>query len=273
MAGTTKQKGKDTKKYTIMRQPVLFMNNNNVFFAHLAPDFVINDDPVENLLLREYGAAFVAKGGAVVPKTVVFKGAIDVADFQSTLQKSKEKIGGFDMELQLPAMTTLKKAIYEARKENLTITPRGADSARRSYDETVELWASRVDPALEHWIGKRRISPADANRIKSLTPFQQVPEIFKLEAEGIYFAKDLSKSIIYSVAPPGTSQHLAMLAFDVKEHENSKVREILAKQCWYQTVISDLPHFTYLGVPENGLADVGLKKIPDKGRTFWMPDL
>jgi hypothetical protein len=106
-----------------------------------------------------------------------------------------------------------------------------------------------------------------------LSPFEQVPEIFKLEAKGIFFSKDLSKSIIYSVAPPGTSQHLSMLALDIKEHNNSEVREILAKHGWFQTVISDLPHFTYLGIPENELESYGLKKVVDDGRVFWIPDL
>jgi hypothetical protein len=64
-----------------------------------------------------------------------------------------------------------------------------------------------------------------------------------------------------------------MLAFDVSEHENSEVREILARYGWLQTVVSDLPHFTYLGVAESELSGLGLKKVNDGGRTFWLPDL
>jgi hypothetical protein len=41
-------------------------------------------------------------------------------------------------------------------------------------------------------------------------------------SEGMYFSLDFSKSILSSVAPPGASQHLALLAFDVKEHEDAK---------------------------------------------------
>jgi len=51
------------------------------------------------------------------------------------------------------------------------------------------------------------------------------------------------------------------------------VREILAKHGWFQTVVSDLPHFTYLGIPENKLKNLGLKKITDDERVFWIPDL
>jgi hypothetical protein len=112
-----------------------------------------------------------------------------------------------------------------------------------------------------------------ANRIRSLAPYEQVPEVFALEEEGIYFAKDLSKSIIYSVAPPGASQHLSLLAFDVAEFGDEDVRRILADHYWYQTVVSDLPHFTYLGVPVSELNDLGLKKVEHQSREFWIPDL
>jgi hypothetical protein len=58
----------------------------------------------------------------------------------------------------------------------------------------------------------------------------------------------------------------------VKEHEDSKVRDILAKHGWYQTVISDLPHFTYLGTGESELSRLGLKKTGKDGRMFWIPE-
>lgn len=245
--------------------------NSTGFEANLPTGFRQPSDEAGRKLLREYGAIFVARGGAVPPTTVVFKDEAEVSAFQSRLQTSSESIGGFTMELQAPAMTALKAAIAEAKQNGLSITPRDVDSAKRNYNETIELWNSRVDPALEHWVGKGRVSQADADRIKALSPYEQVPEIFKLEAQGIYFAKDLSKSIIYSVAPPGTSQHLAMLALDVKEYEDAKVRDVLAKHGWYQTVISDLPHFTFLGVSESELAGLGLKRESSGGRSFWIP--
>ena len=102
---------------------------------------------------------------------------------------------------------------------------------------------------------------------------EQIAEIFKLEEQGIYFAKSLDKSIIYSVAPPGTSQHISMLALDVKEHGNAKVREILANHGWFQTVVSDLPHFTYLGAKETDLPNLDLKKVSDGGRVYWIPNI
>jgi len=241
------------------------------FYKSLPRDFEQPKDNAGRLLLREYGAVFLARGGATPPKKVVYRDESDVVAFQNTLERSTATIDGTRIELQTAAMNALNAAIAEAAKSGLTIGPRGADSARRGYNQTVSLWASRVNPGFAHWVGKRRVSPADANRIKSLTPYEQVPEILALESQGIFFAKSLDKSIIYSVAPPGTSQHLSMLALDVKEFENARVRGILAKHRWFQTVSSDLPHFTFLGVEESKLSDIGLKQVSNSGRKFWVP--
>ncbi len=242
------------------------------FTANLPGGFTPPTDTVGQKLLKEYGGLFVARGGATPPNTVIFKSEADVSAFQNSVSKSKEKIGGFDVELQTAAMKNLQDAIAEAKQNDLSITPRGADSARRDYAGTVELWASRVNPGLANYVSKGKIPQTEADRIKTLSPFEQVPEIFKLESQGMFFSKDLSKPIIYSVAPPGTSQHLSMLALDVKEFEDVKVREILARHGWFQTVVSDLPHFTFLGVPETQLIDLGLKKVNDGGRTFYVPN-
>ena len=248
------------------------MTEKRGFTANLPEGFKAPTDDAGRLLLKEYGAVFVARGGVTPPKTVVFRDQSEVSSFQSGLKTSTESIGGFTLELQAAAMDGLRKAIADAKAAGLSISPRDKDSAKRSYDETIELWNSRVDPALKHWVSKGRMTQAQADKLKSLSPYEQVPEVLKLEAQGIYFARDLSKSIIYSVAPPGTSQHLSMLAMDVKEHEDPKVRDILAKHGWYQTVVSDLPHFTYLGVGDLELPKLGLKRISDNGRTFWIPE-
>ena len=118
-----------------------------------------------------------------------------------------------------------------------------------------------------------KIPAEQADAIRSLSPYGQVPEVFALEEQGIFFAKDLSKSIIYSVAPPGASQHLSLLAFDVSEFENSKVRQILAENHRYQTVTSDLPHFTFLGVAASELEGLGLRVVEHHGRNFWVPNV
>ncbi|MGI9055109.1 MAG: hypothetical protein ACR2F2_04825 [Pyrinomonadaceae bacterium] len=231
------------------------------------------NDILISRLLKEYGAVFVARNGAVAPDRVVFENESDVSAWQSAVSRQTETVGGKIIELQTPAMNALKEAIGEAELNNLTISPRGDDSARRNYSGTVALWESRVNPGLTHWVSQGRLDKAEAERIKSLPVPEQIAEILRLEDQGIYFAKSLDKSIIYSVAPPGTSQHISMLAFDVKEHENPKVRQILADHGWFQTVISDLPHFTYLGAMESDLPDLGLKKVFDDGRIYWIPDI
>lgn len=248
------------------------MGEKKGFAANLPADFEQPTDDVGRKLLREYGSVFVALG-VNVPLKVVFRDEPEVAAFQGTMRTSTASIGGFQLTLQAAAMDALRKAIEQAKAKGLSISPRGADSAKRTYTETVGLWKSRVDPALVHWVGKGRMTKADADRLKGLSTFEQVKEVLRLEEQGIYFAKDLSKSIIYSVAPPGTSQHLSLLAFDVREFDNPQVRTILNENGWFQTVASDLPHFTYLGVKEAELPSLGLKKVTDSGRTFWVPDV
>lgn len=236
-------------------------------------DFYDENNIVHKRLFSEYGAIYAASGDAVTPDRIVFKDEKEVSEFQNKITIKRSKFGEFELELQESAMIELLNAADEAESKGLTLNPRGKDSARRNYEGTIELWLSRVIPALEFWTNEGKITIAEAENIRQLLPFQQVPEVFKLEEKEIWFSKDLSKSIIYSVAPPGTSQHLAMLAFDVAEFQNPSVREILAKHKWFQTVVSDLPHFTYLGVEETELPNLGLKKVENHGQTFWVPDI
>lgn len=230
------------------------------------------DDDVGRRLLKEYGALFIARG-VVVPTMVTFRDAPAVRAFQASVLSARAAISSVPVELQEPAMRGLTEALSEARQSGLTITPRGADASKRSYEDTVALWASRVDPGLDHWTAAGSISAHEAKRIRGLSPSDQVPEIFKLEDQGIFFSKDLSKPIIYSVAPPGASQHLSMLALDVSEYGDPNIRDILKRHGWFQTVSSDLPHFTFLGVSESELPGLGLKKMVNADRTFWVPDI
>ena len=98
-------------------------------------------------------------------------------------------------------------------------------------------------------------------------------EVLELEKDGIFFSKDFSKSVLYSIAAPGTSQHIAMLAFDANEFMNGRIREILADHGWFQTVLSDLPHFTFLGLKEEELPARGLKRVEAVGQKFWIPEV
>jgi hypothetical protein len=248
---------------------------DQAFLKNLPASLTVPDetDEVGRRLLTDYGAMFVARGGAVPPPVVIFADEAEVNNWQAGLKTMRADFGGIEVELQTSAMTALMEARSEARKSQLDITARGTDAARRSYAETVRLWQSRVDPGLSHWAQAGQLTEQEAARIRLLLPREQIPEILRLEAEGLYFSKDFSKSILYSVAAPGASQHLSMLAFDVKENEDATVRAILARHGWFQTVSSDTPHFTFLGVNEGELPSLGLKKVTNSGRVFWVPNM
>ena len=248
--------------------------SKSLFFSNL-PANIRNEakDPIAARLLTEYGSIFVARGRFDRPQAIIFPDETAVENFQASLKIGKVEFDDISIELQKAAAEALDLAVENAKSVGLSITPRSADSGRRSYSDTVELWRSRVEPALEHWVNLGKLSLETANGIRTMAPFEQVPVVFELEQRGLWFSKDLLKSIIYSVAPPGASQHLSMLAFDAAEFNDPQIRAILAEHFWYQTVVSDLPHFTYLGMPERELSQNGLKKDSSADRVFWLPDL
>ncbi|HEY6804050.1 MAG TPA: hypothetical protein VI306_10760 [Pyrinomonadaceae bacterium] len=231
-------------------------------------------DPVASRILEEYGAVFVASKKVLPPPVCVFANEDQVTKFQENAGYDQERIGFDEIELQPEAVKALRKAREEAQKEGLDITPRdGAEAARRNYDDSVRLWNSRFLPALDYWLSQGRLTSEQVAHLKSLSLTQQVAEVLELEKIGIYFSKDLSKSILYSIAAPGTSQHIHMLAFDVNEFQNPRVREIMAKHGWFQTVLSDLPHFTFLGLKEKDLPKNGLRSVEVNGQMFWIPNV
>ncbi len=231
-------------------------------------------DPVARRILEEYGAIFVANKKVTPPPVCMFSNEEQVTKFQDDAGSEVEVIGYDEVELQPEALKQLNKARKEAQKEGLDITPRdGAEAARRNYEDSVRLWNSRFEPALDYWLSQGRLTVEQVTRLRSLPLQQQVGEVLELEKTGIYFSKDLSKSILYSIAAPGTSQHIAMLAFDVNEFENPRVREIMAKHGWFQTVLSDLPHFTFLGLKEKDLPKHGLRSVEINGQVFWIPNV
>jgi hypothetical protein len=232
-----------------------------------------SQDVVGWRVLAEYGALFVSRGDVVLPPVVIFPDQDSVVQWQATLSAEQEELDGIGVRLQSAAMRALLEARQEAQRAHLDISPRGRDAAQRSYDETVTLWRSRVDPGLQHWVAKGLLSADEAGRIRKTPAREQVVEILELEKRGLYFSKDFARSILSSVAPPGASQHLALLAFDVKQHDNAVVRSILERHGWFQTVRSDLPHFTYLGVKRQVLPSLGLELVRTGGREYWVPNV
>lgn len=231
-------------------------------------------DLVARRILEEYGAIFLATRKVKIPPVCVFTSEAQVTKFQDEADYVTEFVTYADIELQPEAMKALLKAREEAQKEGLDITPRdGAEAARRTYEDSMRLWDTRFLPALDYWLAQGRLTEDQVAHLKSLPLHNQIAEVLELEKTGVYFSKDLSKSILYSIAAPGASQHIAMLAFDVSEFDNQRVREILAKHGWFQTVLSDLPHFTFLGLKEKDLPKNGLKSVEADGQTFWIPNI
>lgn len=237
--------------------------------------FCPEDNAVAQRVLEEYGAMFVASSRVRVPPVCVFSSEEEVLRFQESVAVQAEAFGETTLELQPAAMRALIEAREEARRGGMDVSPRGgAEAGRRSFEDSVRLWSSRVVPALDHWRMQGRLTAEEAARLGSLALPQQVAEVLKLEKEGIFFSTDFSKTILQSVAAPGASQHLALLAFDVVEFRDERVRRILMRHGWFQTVRNDLPHFTFLGLPETELETRGLARHTEAdGQVFWVPDI
>lgn len=243
------------------------------------------NDPVEERVFREYGAIWVGNNDAFAAfkqaingnsirfvASCMFDNETELALYQSNVASKSLNVGGTTIELQSAAMDALVEARREAASLGLAITPRGGSTAaKRTFEDTRRLWNSRFLPGLDHWTARGRISAKDAGAARQLAIRPQVARVLEWESKGIWFSKDLSKSILYSVAAPGASQHVFMLALDVEQYANPKVRAVLAKHGWFQTVKSDMPHFTFLGVDEKDLPSLGLQSVTVGGQKFWIP--
>lgn len=243
-----------------------------VFLRELPANLSVPGAGVGHQILAAYGAMFLARG-VRLPSVVIFPTAQACARWQATVPQLRRRLDGQWVDLQVRPMQALLAAAAEARREGLRIAPRGQGSSRRTYAGTVALWRSRVNPGLRYWVGRRRLTSQRAQAIRAMPVGEQVGVILQLQTHGIYFSLHQHKSILYSVAAPGTSQHLAMLALDVRDTANPKLRHILEAHGWFQTVLSDTPHFTYLGVSQAELPALGLKPVEWGGRRFWVPNL
>jgi len=232
--------------------------------------------PVELRLFSEYGAIFVS--AAIPPPGIIFSDSAEVRRFQTSLPTRSDRFGEHLITLQSEALDALVAARRMLERDDRSVNARAQDAGARSYEETVALWNRNVGRGLEKWQADARITEERAESIRALAPAAQIPLILELEEkEGIYFGTFFDKSILYSVAAPGASQHLSMLAFDVAEHQDEAVESALGRQGWHRTVPNDLPHFTYLGSDEGSLPGLGLKRISrdyaSRPYHFWVPNL
>lgn len=243
-----------------------------VFLRELPRRLPVPPSGAGRQILAAYGAMFLARG-VTLPPVVIFPSAQACAAWQNSVPQMRRRIHGRWVDLQTRPMLSLLAAEAVARRQGLEIVPRGHGASRRDYAGTVSLWASRVDPGLRYWVSRRRLAPARAVAIRHMPIPEQVGVILDLQTQGMFFSLGEKKNILYSVAAPGTSQHIAMLALDVEDTANPALRRILEAHGWFQTVLSDTPHFTYLGVPGSRLTALGLKRVTWGGRHFWVPNL
>lgn len=241
------------------------------FLQHLEA-LGVKVDPGDSLahrVLLGNGAHFLARDGVVAPRVWIFQEEAEVAAFQASMPVGEGRAAGVRVVLQRPAFQALQAALREAREAGIPLTPDGELATRRTLADTRALWRSRLGPGLDHWIGRGRLTQAEARVLLGLPDRAQVEAALRLEAKGLLLSTQWNKSILASVAAPGTSQHLALVALDVVEHEDPRVRALLARHGWFQTVYGDLHHFTYLGVKEADLPALGL--VPRKRgiRVFW----
>ena len=233
----------------------------------------IERSPLARRVLFEYGSIFTSTTNVRLPGTCIFSDSDEVEHFQAKLKTRRLTFGYTEIELQAAAIEQLENARAEATRLGLRISPLdGKIAGRRSYEDTVRIWNSRFHRALDHWVRRGKIQPEDAEKARSASIRKQVDMVVAWESRGYYFSTNFSKSIFYSVAPPGTSQHLSLLAFDVVESGNPSVRKLLNKYGWFQTIRTDQPHFTFLGVAESELPRRGLKNIIHQGNSYWVPN-
>ena len=237
-------------------------------------DLCDEKDAVAARILKDYGSIFLVVENVLPPPVCIFSNHTEVENFQKQIGIAKSEIAGTIIELQPFAMEALLKAREEAQKFGLKITPRdGSIAGRRGFGETLRIWNSRFYPACDYWVKNGRLTQEQVSRLKKLPIKDQVREVLELEKTGIYFNSAFNASILYSVAAPGTSQHLALLAFDVVEYSDERVRNILAKHGWHRTVRNDQPHFTFLGHKESELPKFGLVEIKTVNGKFWIPNV
>ncbi len=255
--------------------PSLFLK---IADARLQPrtlaDVCPTTDPLTKRLLTEYGAIFVATGNVMLPYKCILESEDEVQAFQAIAKATYERVGGVIVTLQEPALRALLAARSAAAKDGVSISPRGGSTAStRDYATTVGLWRSRFEPALRHWTTRGRIKKAEADNARRMQMREQIATVFAWEDKKIWFSKDLLKSILYSVAAPGASQHNFMLAIDIEQYGSARVRKIMGDHGWFQTVKSDLPHFTYLGRTRAELLSLGLRSEMVGGQEFWIPNM
>ena len=234
----------------------------------------IDKSLVAKTVLSQYGAVFVASEKVMPPPTCRFLNEADVTAFQSKLGTEFVVLNGVQMQFQKAAAESLNAALIEALAQGIRMRPLdGPIAGGRSYADTVRLWNSRFQPALRFWVGRRRITMEEAASAIEMPIDQQIEKVIEWEAQGMNFGTNRNGSIFASVAPPGASQHLSLIAIDIAPPLTPSLIALMNSHGWFQTVKGDKPHFTYLGLTEKELPGRGLKALMFEGTRYWVPNM
>jgi len=187
------------------------------------------------ILLRAYGAAFVDQDPEIkLPRTVVFANEQETEEFQATL--TLEKVNNtIECYLQKSAAAALNRT-----RSQVPISLKsgyGASDCTRTFETNLRFWRKYAND-------------------KTLEKVREGKET----------------AILGLVAPPGASQHLWGLAVDL-QLTNPVQKQALNRNGWFQTVENDVPHWTYIGQPQEKLVEFGLKNKVVRRITYWLTPL
>lgn len=189
----------------------------------------------EYILLRAYGSAFLNQKPEIkLPQKVVFNNEQETKQFQSTLTMGKVK-GTSNCYLQKSAVDALNLA-----KSQVQIPFKsgyGASDCTRSFATNLRFWQKY----------------ANNNTLEQVRQGKET-------------------KILGVVAPPGASQHLWGLAVDLRV-SNEAQKQALNQNGWYRTVEYDVPHWTYVGLAPEKLAEFGFQNKVVEGINYWVTPL
>src|SRR5262249_52807564 len=148
----------------------------------------VDKSPFARRVFAEYGAMFVASSDVTLPTICYFPDEKAAKEFQSKLQIKSASIDGFEIKLQEAAMNSLLAVVIEALSRGIKISPfDGAIAAGRSYTDTVNIWNSRFETALNYWTLRGKITAEEAARVRALPLEQQAEKVIEWEARGLWF--------------------------------------------------------------------------------------
>ena len=209
------------------------LDDQQRFLATIAKKIptIPQDDTFEYTLLRSYGTVFInQESGINLPQKVILDNELETKSFQKTMSIALVD-GTQECYLQKTAAAALNKA---KSLENIPLKSGYAGDCLRNFATNLRFWNKYANSET-----LARVKAGKETKILGL------------------------------VAPPGTSQHLWGLAIDLQVSTLAQ-RQALNANGWFQTVVSDLPHWTYLSQSEDDLPKFGLQQKTIQGIKYWV---